>query len=278
MTPSTDITPEILLIDIGNSRIKWHMHSELNPITPYSTPEAIPHYEPEAFIRLSNAWSAKPAPTQVRILNVAHHNILERVTQHIHHTWGGHIPIHVAQAHPHTGLQTHYNTQHIGIDRYAQILGAIAHLPNRAQYVISVGTAITIDAIHENNTHLGGVILPSHYLMRSALHQHTARLPLEGGALTSPHYPLNTHDALFTGAVFATIGAIELFIAQHPPAQLHNNPHHASPAQCLICGGNAAQLITQWQQLRPHLNDSNGHIAPPIHAPTLGLYGLLRNQ
>lgn len=278
MTPTTDLKPKILLIDIGNSRIKWHLHTDLNPITPHSTPEAIPHYEPDAFTRLGKAWHAQRAPNQVHILNVAHTAILEQVIQCIHHTWGGHIPIHVAQAHPNTRLQTHYNTQHIGIDRYSQILGAITHLPNRAQYVISVGTAITIDAVHENNTHLGGIILPSHYLMRSALHQHTARLPLEGGTLTSPHHPLNTHDALFTGAVFATIGAIELFIAQYPPSQLHTNPEQSSPAQCLICGGDAAELITQWHQLRPHLNDSNGHIAPPIHAPTLGLYGLLRSQ
>ena len=61
----------MLLIDIGNSRIKWHIQSEQQPFTLHTTPFAIDHHDPLWPDQLSHAWSALTCPRVCFISNVA---------------------------------------------------------------------------------------------------------------------------------------------------------------------------------------------------------------
>src|SRR5581483_1257953 len=66
----------------------------------------------------------------------------------------------------------------IGIDRLLAALAAFSRVPEESSAVaISVGTAMTVDFVEPDGTHGGGVILPGPELMARSLHEHTAKLP-----------------------------------------------------------------------------------------------------
>lgn len=120
----------------------------------------------------------------------------------------------------------------LGADRWAALIGARALHPGQA-VVVMAGTATTIDALDAAGQFRGGLILPGLSLMRAALARNTADLPHAAG-----HYralPTNTDDAIVSGAIHATLGAIERIQGLA-----------GKDALCLLSGGAAAELA-------PHL-------------------------
>jgi len=99
--------------------------------------------------------------------------------------------------------------------------------------VVMAGTATTIDAHDAAGLFRGGLILPGLSLMREALARNTAGLPHAAGRYRT--VPTNTDDAIVSGAIHATLGAIERI---HALA--------GTDALCLLSGGAAAELA-------PHL-------------------------
>ncbi|MBI5899969.1 MAG: type III pantothenate kinase [Rhodocyclales bacterium] len=131
------------------------------------------------------------------------------------------------------GISNGYDApQQLGADRWAALIGARA-LHCDACVVVLAGTATTVDVLDAGGRFLGGLILPGLALMRSALASNTADLPHAVGhfrALAS-----NTDDAIVSGALHATLGAIERVRAAQPQG-----------LACLLSGGAAADLV-------PHL-------------------------
>ena len=131
------------------------------------------------------------------------------------------------------GVSNGYDTPpQLGADRWAALIAARA-LHSGPSVVVMAGTATTIDALDGQGRFHGGLILPGLTLMRSSLAGNTADLPHATG-----HYqpqPTNTDNAIVSGAIHATLGAIERI-----RATLDDN------ALCLISGGAADELA-------PHL-------------------------
>ena len=121
----------------------------------------------------------------------------------------------------------------LGADRWAALIAARA-LHEGPCLVVMAGTATTIDALDANGLFRGGLILPGLSLMRAALARNTADLPHAAGHYR-PH-PTNTDDAIVSGAIHATLGAIE---------RLHVTL--GDDLLCLLSGGAAAELT-------PHMN------------------------
>lgn len=123
--------------------------------------------------------------------------------------------------------------QQLGADRWAALIGARS-LHAGAALVVMAGTATTLDVLDANGRFHGGLILPGLDLMCTALARNTAGLPAARG--TYRDIPTNTDDAIASGALHATLGAIERMA------------HRAAGADflCLLSGGAAAVLA-------PHL-------------------------
>ncbi len=131
------------------------------------------------------------------------------------------------------GLQNGYDRPELlGADRWASMIAAW-HLLKSSCLVVNCGTATTVDALSKDGRFLGGLILPGITLMQESLLAATA-LP-DGGAGKHENFPRNTSDAIYSGAIEATSGAI---MRQH--ARLNMN------ARILLCGGAAPLLL-------PHL-------------------------
>jgi type III pantothenate kinase len=117
----------------------------------------------------------------------------------------------------------------LGSDRWAALIAAW-HLLGKAALVVNCGTATTIDALSAQGMFLGGLILPGVELMQRSVIGATAQLQ-SADAEYAP-FPQNTADALYSGAVQASCGAIQ---RQH---LLLGDMH----APVLLSGGAAAQL------------------------------------
>ena len=229
-----------LLIDIGNSRIKWGWDDG-------QLSGAISHHQDGWLEQLRHAWQ-DTTPSECRISNVAHREVLQKVQSLIT------CPtlLITAQA-QHQHLILGYEPNQMGADRYAQLLGAQTICAGKNHIVISAGTATTIDGVLASGQHIGGIILPSVHLMRSSLHQYTAKLPLDGGDFQPNHAPQNTADALATAAQLAILGALHEFIRRYM---------NGLEIEIVLCGGAADEIAKQ-------LN-----INPVNIAPSLCLVGL----
>ena len=210
-----------LLLDLGNSKIKWR-HSET---------------EQSGIAKDSNdLWQqcAQLAPAQQIIgCAVACPTLQNQIDQCFSAQWQT-SPRWLKVSRHALGIHNHYQHLHQqGADRWAAVLGAQMHFPHQNILVISAGTALVIDSLTAEGDYLGGTIAPGLGLMKAALHQATARLPLAQGQYVA--FPQSTHDAIETGCIRAILGAIE-----HAKAVLALQ--HTPIAKIIIFGGDAAVL------------------------------------
>lgn len=143
------------------------------------------------------------------------------------------------------------NPQQLGVDRWMGLIAARERTQEPA-LVVSVGTAMTVDALSEKGAFLGGLIVPGRALMQQSLRQGTARVADAAG--TWQAFPRTTADAVQSGIVAALCGAIEVQRARlaEQSGQL---------PQCLLTGGDALMLL-------PHFSGSAEHV------PALVLEGI----
>jgi type III pantothenate kinase len=102
----------------------------------------------------------------------------------------------------------------VGSDRLAQASGAWART-KRACVVVSLGTAITIDAVNSRGEFSGGLIAPGLRLMARALHDHTARLPEVVPVRRRSPLGRHTRGAIEAGISFAAEGLLRSALAHH---------------------------------------------------------------
>lgn len=214
-----------LLIDAGNSRIKWALLVQGQ----WGPQGVCSHAE------VSVMFSALTGPARVIISNVAGPAIAQQLSAacHIRQL----LPEWVSARQQQCGVQNRYeHPEQLGSDRWSALIGAW-HIERRACLVVNCGTATTIDALSGRGEFLGGLILPGVEMMQHSLRQGTAQLDRIDGKVQD--FPRNTADAIVAGAVAATSGAI---LRQY--ALLG---YQAAP--CLLSGGAAEWVAGQLDEL-----------------------------
>ena len=209
----------ILCLDAGNSRLKYGLRDR-------DTWRAQGALEYPFFPQnLATALPAKPA----RIIAC---NVAGQAVQHDIAAYASAcaIPLDWLQSSATAcGVTNGYDSPtQLGADRWAALLGARS-LHTDPCVVVMAGTATTVDALDGNGRFLGGLILPGLALMRTALARHTAGLPHAAGSYRP--LPTCTDDAIVSGTLHATLGAIERIARQ-----LGGTP------TCLLSGGAAEEL------------------------------------
>jgi len=232
----------LLLIDAGNTRIKWALAESGVAPADWLASGARPH---AALDQLGADWQAALAgrtPGRVLLSNVAGAAIGQRLAAQLALlpglappaiTWFASLP-------ELAGVQNGYrNPAQLGCDRFAAAIGARWLEPDRSVVVATCGTATTIDALSAEGRFLGGWILPGLGLMASALARNTAQLPQVTEPAGAPRgFADNTADAIEAGCLAAQAGAIERACAAHAGATL------------LLSGGAAAAIAPALS--RPH--------------------------
>lgn len=219
----------MLVVDIGNSRIKW-----ASVTAGVLSDQGASDYQDETLAaELDAAFKLLDPPAAIAYCSVgasATGKILERWASE---RWGI-AAIRVRVAAEGFGVRCAYaQPETLGADRWAALV-ASRHKHNSAAVVVDCGTAITLDAISEGGEHLGGVILPGVTLMRRALTRHTDQIP-ERYSRSREVLAKSTADGVAAGTLYAAAAAVDR-LSQELGAFL-------PPASARILTGGAMDLL-----------------------------------
>ncbi len=233
-----------LLIDIGNSRLKWaSVDSKRNPI---ERDKKLWDHSGAIDTKLLSSKEHRaelahyilntiPTPSAIGLCSVATETAVEQINELLRP--GRHCPqFRLLGNSSYPSLRTQYqNTHTLGADRWAGLIAA-RQLSNDNSLVISTGTATTIDFLGGNGMHYGGWILPGLGLMRQSLLQNTAGLNVVSLDQASTGIGLDTASAIDEGSRLAHLGAI---------AQAMNfaKQQHQAITRVWIDGGHASSLF-----------------------------------
>lgn len=218
-----------VVVDVGNSRIKWGRCVSDTIVDTAS----LPPDDPDAWQRQLDSWQIPAA--QSWVLTGVHPERLSALAG-----WLGRQDQTVRSLDDwrQLGLEVRLERpERVGIDR---LLNAVATKSRRRAgtpaVLVDAGSAITVDWLDAAGAFCGGAIFPGMRLMSQALHDYTALLPLVEAPRQPPVVPaVSTPDAVAAGVFWAAVGGIR---ALHQELIAHH-----SPVACLfVTGGDAAVL------------------------------------
>lgn len=225
----------ILLLDVGNSRLKWTLAA--NAQQPLGLLQALPHEGDPARTITMLAAQIAAAPKAVCIANVtgsAHEQALSQAVQQLWHC----APQFARSSAECGGLKSGYaDAGRLGVDRWLAML-AVWSQTHAGFNVASAGTAITFDAVDASGQHQGGLIAPGLAAMIAATLGHTRFAVGEMAASFEQGLGRDTEACVRQGALHAAAGLLDRLAAQHAA------PNH-------LAGGDAAtlqsHLSSAWQ-------------------------------
>ncbi len=223
-----------LVLDIGNTRLKWGLYESASTRAQLLGHGAV--YLEQIDGLAEGEWQSLPAPTAMLGCAVAGQAVRRRAEEQLE-LWDLR-PRWVVSSDAACGLRSSYeHPARLGSDRWAAMVGARARVlasgAPRPALVVMVGTAVTVDAISADGCFLGGLILPGFGLMLKALESGTAGLHVPTGEVR--RFPINTSDGLMSGGTYAMAGAIERM-------HRHLTEECGGPAALYMTGGAAVKL------------------------------------
>ena len=166
-----------LLVDVGNTRIKYLADSMDDSIRTVESFDAIP----------INQLS------EIRVATVSRRDEIGEWSATLN------VPVRIAKViRQHRGLTVAYeDEQRLGVDRWLAML-ALWEERQSAFCVVDLGTAITVDYVSHDGLHQGGYIIPGFGLMKQALGVSTAQVGF-GGKSENTEPGLKTEDCVDHG-------------------------------------------------------------------------------
>ncbi len=212
----------ILLVDAGNTRIKWGVRQAGAWLARGACPTL-------AVASLREEWAAYPVRRALLccVADAATRAALgELLALHVEQlAWLTAAP----DAHGmHNGYQP---PESLGADRYAALVAA-ARRGLGDCVVVSVGTALTADALTADGRFLGGAIAPGPDLMLAALRQGTAGVREFSGKFSGieADFPTDTGAAVGGGVALAQAGVVA-------GMRERLSRHRGKPVTILLSGG-----------------------------------------
>lgn len=227
---------DYLLIDIGNTFLKWGFYRARRPGQSVRAQDQVVHFGRvlhDEIPTVMTEWRSFEPPARIVISNVAGTLIRNPVIRALEVWPQEHAPYWISSQAEQCGIRNGYlNPAALGCDRWAAMIGARAVVGAQPALVVVCGTATTVDLLTADGAFLGGGIMPGLGLMQRVLHQHTATLPDAQGDYVE--HPRQTVDAIATGCAHAQAGAVERIY------HLHAERH--AGLVCVISGGAARTL------------------------------------
>jgi len=194
----------ILVIDVGNTRLKWAWLTS----TGLSDQQAVVRRDVKPGIWTAALFESGQKPSRVLVSNVAGPAMAKTLAKLAKKKFRVGVEF-VTAAPEYHGLTNGYlDPALLGADRWLALIGAWTKA-RTALCVVDVGSAVKIDSVDVNGQHLGGLIAPGIYMMREVLMSKTSGIaraaehstPSLAGILAN-----NTIGAISRGAVFALAG------------------------------------------------------------------------
>ncbi len=233
-----------LLIDVGNSRLKWALTDGADwewGVTDYGDGPGGWRYQ----------WTALPTPLAIHGLSVAPDRVppLEAFCLE---AWGLRPRWYGAQPEAFGVRNLYEPPEALGADRYAALV-AVRHRTQGPACVVTCGTAITIDALGPDGDFCGGVIMPGLRTAMAGLNVRIPHLPVPRFDRNLVGMERNTARALGAGLILGAAGAIDRILGLQVAA--------LGVSQVFLGGGDSDLL--------------RGHLRTPVHVErNLPLQGL----
>ncbi len=227
-----------LLLDVGNTRVKWaRVRSGLYE---FSGSMPLAGLSVESFLQQVCPDTNKPNLVVMSVVGDGEWARMLRFS--VASVWNTRLLEVVAEA-KRDGLKNGYaQPQRLGSDRWSALLGAW-RMQSEAVCVVDAGTALTMDVVNNGGEHLGGLIVPGLAMMRQCLTTGTAKV---GSQLTqddqeadAPKVGLlgrNTAQAVAGGALWTLAAGVERLREQAYDLV-------GGSMRCVITGGDAQQLL-----------------------------------
>lgn len=237
-----------LLLDIGNSRLKWGLLEDGHLRRTGDITHARLH---------DSGFSALTARLPRRLdkvlaSNVAGAGFARRLSGVIGIHCDRNIQFARCERTAHGVTIGYRQPRLLGVDRWVAMIAVRAEFRG-AVCIVDAGTAVTIDALDSNGNHLGGQIIPGLVLMGTALRSDTIGISDVKRAPQDPRpgmamFANNTDAAVHNGAINAVCGAIERAVRT-----LRASGHRT---RIVLTGGDASRILKQLGDKalhRPHL-------------------------
>lgn len=238
-----------LLVDLGNSRLKWAQSAPND----WNTGIAV-HVGQRVESVLDTAWGKLIRPEKILMSSVAASDAREALLAWCQRHWSlAPVVIH-AQAEQLGVRHCYADPETFGADRWAALI-AVRGLTKKNACIVDCGTAVTVDALAMDGSFRGGAIFPGLRLLRASLLQGTGGIYAAEGKPDSV-FGCSTPDAVAAGTLQGLIGAVGRLVEEQAHAL-------GVGTQVYLTGGDAPLLA-------PHLK------LPVTEAPDLVLEGLAR--
>lgn len=240
-----------LLIDVGNSAVKWAVLASDGNFT--ANGRVLHRGGADVTAGLTAAWAGLDPVRRAVGCSVADSDIgraIEGAAQAL-----GMPPVEWMRSQAAFSgavvLTNGYRDPHqLGVDRWHAMIGACERRPGASLVVVNAGTATTVDCIRASageSRFVGGCIAPGVRLMFESLARGTAGLPLAEGPPAD--FPDTTDKAIVTGVFDAQAGLVER-VWKRFAASLD------APPRLVLAGGHAELLAAR---LPPELSPVIDH-------------------
>jgi len=227
-----------LLIDSGNSRIKWATFDGVKLLPGAAIDRGSKNYEDQLRKMLtvvSNEDDARQGSIFISdVSNRVDDNIISRLERLSPTTPVTSLS---ASAQGYEIKNCYQDPQTLGSDRWAALIGA--HHGNDGDLVVlDCGTAITVDGLRADGTFIGGMILPSAWLGEQALSDGTSLINRDSWTTDARPETLgrSTGSCVQRGAALAAMGGVQLAV-DTVMGEL------SKPCSIIVTGGDALTYI-----------------------------------
>ena len=237
-----------LLIDIGNSRIKWCLYNSVE--NEFGLDGAMLNDKLELPALFSEHWNHLDSPDRVVVSNVSGQQLAEILDSWVEQAWQIKTEYVKTEAFGFGVSNAYSDYPGLGVDRWMVIIAAWQRFreQEKAICVVDCGTATTIDGISAAGQHLGGFIIPGYTTMQEMLLNSTSDIELarkilpkeslQGKALPSINFSSSTEEGVNSGCYLATISIIDRVVTSM-------QEDYGNKVNCIITGGNAELVVEQ---------------------------------
>ena len=221
----------ILLIDIGNSSLKW-AESFSDGLSGMLQELCQENITSEFFTK---CWQGLDKPGEIFASCVAGESVWQALVKACDELWSINVQK-VDSLKKGFGLVNAYDDAlALGSDRWCAMIGGL-QLTDSTFLVIDAGSALTVDVVDKSGKHLGGYIIPGLEIMRKSLGLHTAQVKTVSTIDNIPSLSSasSTSQCVEAGIHLSAVKLIE--------AVYEKESEQLKKCQCLLTGGDAKIL------------------------------------
>lgn len=220
----------ILLLDQGNTRVKWALVSSATAKFEYQNSLSETTFAATDFIDQLNTL---PKFSQAYLASVGNPQLKSELCNIMEAEFCIPCVELETQAQSYQLTNSYSVPQQLGIDRWLNMLAAFKQYQT-AVMVVSLGTATTIDIVSADGKHQGGFILPGISMMNASLKNETANknIAVQLAGISDLGLANNTQLATAKGVLLSQVASIE---------KIYQN-NQAQSLQLILTGGHAQLL------------------------------------